>query len=402
MDFRKLKSMFIGGKLVSKLMLNGMQVWKKADPGPAYDYEVEYVETDGVASYIDLGIVPDALASYEIDFTYVGGNYTGTGTMMNCAYGCATGRSVASAAHVLYFRQSDGFLKFAKPTSSLFTEVVPGVRFKVSVSAATDGKSSISVGDHVETVTNNYTAGTTMKFGCSYTESPDFYATARFYGAKFWKSGVLVRDLVPVVKDGEAGLYDKVEGKFYGNASGSGSITAGPKVQEKTPYIETDGVASYIDLGFVPTANMTYEIDVLTAPLGRASFVMSCFASRRVRFSVVADSYDGQVAFLYPTISETFPRGRMKLEYDGTSVSVNGTGYAVTVPATDAFTNLHLAETNRTVAYLRVYYAKFWESGELIRDLVPYSGPRGVGLLDRVNDVLYTNAGGGELTYGEE
>lgn len=45
----------------------------------------------------------------------------------------------------------------------------------------------------------------------------------------------LLRDYIPVRRnsDGEVGLYDKVENVFYGNASGEGSVKAGPsKVEE--------------------------------------------------------------------------------------------------------------------------------------------------------------------------
>ena len=43
----------------------------------------------------------------------------------------------------------------------------------------------------------------------------------RIYECKIWDDGTLVRDFVPCVKDGVAGLWDKVEGKFYSSPAGT-------------------------------------------------------------------------------------------------------------------------------------------------------------------------------------
>ena len=262
MDFRNVKSLMIGGKPVAKLLIGGMLAWQKAKPEPEPVVEGAYIETDG-QSYMDLGIVPDVSTSYEIDLMYEGGKYTGTTTLRNCAYGCATGTNSASLSHALYFKEADGFVRFAKPTSNTFTEVVPGVRFKVSVSAAVDDKSSISVGDHAETVPNTYTAATTMKFGCSYTGSPDFYATARFYSAKFWESGVLVRDLVPYSGPRGVGLLDRVHDVLYTNAGG-GSLTYGVESQLPEDRLEVTfdlGLEASVGEASIPVACRNWPID---------------------------------------------------------------------------------------------------------------------------------------------
>ena len=48
----------------------------------------------------------------------------------------------------------------------------------------------------------------------------------RLYSLKLIKDGTLVRDFVPCkrVSDGAYGLYDRVEGKFYGNESGGAFV----------------------------------------------------------------------------------------------------------------------------------------------------------------------------------
>ena len=51
----------------------------------------------------------------------------------------------------------------------------------------------------------------------------------RFYWAKIYSGGTLVRDFIPVRKNGVGYLYDKVSGTLFGNA-GSGSFTYGNDV----------------------------------------------------------------------------------------------------------------------------------------------------------------------------
>ena len=52
----------------------------------------------------------------------------------------------------------------------------------------------------------------------------------KIYSFKIWDNGTLIRDYIPVHNTitNTAGLYDKVEGKFYPN-SGTGSFTEGPE-----------------------------------------------------------------------------------------------------------------------------------------------------------------------------
>lgn len=220
MDFRLVKSLSIAGKSVKTMLLDGRLVWKNPEPEPVV--EGAYIETDGVASYMDLGLVPGTGTSYEIDCMYVRGSYSGTSVLRNSLFGASTGTTTSLANFVAYVRPSLGHVGFAKPTvASAFSEFVPGSRSVVRLNGT-----SLSVDDHVETVTNNYTATTSMKLGCSYPGSSDFYSVARFYAAKFLESGVLIRDLVPYSGPRGVGLLDKVNDVLYTNAGG-GTLTYG-------------------------------------------------------------------------------------------------------------------------------------------------------------------------------
>ena len=85
-----------------------------------------------------------------------------------------------------------------------------------------------------------------------------YYCSCKLYGAKIYVDSVLVRDYVPV-KDanGNVGLYDLVEGKFYGNA-GSGAFTGGAVVDPPVPSDPSDDETRDPFLWYeddIPTAN---------------------------------------------------------------------------------------------------------------------------------------------------
>ena len=67
--------------------------------------------------------------------------------------------------------------------------------------------------------------GTLFVFGEHHSRSSGSYSKVRLYYMKIWQGGVLVRDFVPGIKDGDGCLYDRVNGKCY--FSRYGGLTAG-------------------------------------------------------------------------------------------------------------------------------------------------------------------------------
>jgi len=56
---------------------------------------------------------------------------------------------------------------------------------------------------------------------------------------------------------------------------------------------------------------------------------------------------------------------------------------------------------NRTKG--KIYYAKIWNKGDLVRDLIPCyrKSDNEAGMYDLVTETFFTNAGTGEFLYGE-
>lgn len=96
-----------------------------------------------------------------------------------------------------------------------------------------DGKTIITVSTSPDFDTAN-----PLALASTYSDAPygdeNNYDTRRMiadiHSFKIYDNEQLVRDYIPVkMNDGQVGLYDLVENKFYGN-SGTGSITAGPEI----------------------------------------------------------------------------------------------------------------------------------------------------------------------------
>ena len=107
--------------------------------------------------------------------------------------------------------------------------------------------------------------------------SVDNIIMARLYSCAISHNGTLVRDFVPCVKNGEAGLYDRVSGHFHGNISGSGAFVAGdaagaaPEVYSYT--VPTNGVGVAAD--YESRAGAVTALSALGRQVSASAYVAS-------------------------------------------------------------------------------------------------------------------------------
>ena len=80
-------------------------------------------------------------------------------------------------------------------------------------------------------------------------------ANVRVYHCKIVTGGNVVFDAFPVVKDGKAGLYDRVSGKVLFNANTTGTITAGPQVpfDNEVEWVQRELRYSWLENGTAVT-----------------------------------------------------------------------------------------------------------------------------------------------------
>lgn len=233
-------------------------------------------------------------------------------------------------------------------------------------------------------------------------------------------------DLVPVkrLEDNAIGLYDKVEGKFYGNA-GTGEFIAHslstPKYIEEevegVEYIESNG-RQYIDTGFTP--NQDTKIDVIFQ--SATNVYGNCFYGVRKGVgdtayiswqssSEFADNYGSQdTRHLAPNDinKHHLVKDKNKVFYDEELVLTN-TYETFTCEGTlvlFAYRNTSASASTQIQANgnYRIYYFKIWDNGVLVRDFVPVKiiATNEYCLFDRLSKALFHNAGTGAFTGGNK
>ena len=384
---------------------------------------VEYIESDSTRSaYIDTGYVPNANTEIEMEFaftrtdltlkTYVFGAYYNAGRFQfsygpdNCLFGfggqnnydnAVTGFAYNTARHVVKYVTGEGFFLDG-------TKVV-----------AKDGVDLITWDG---TSTNLY-LGAVHGTGSVNT---DYIAPLRIYSCKIWDNGELVRDFIPVLKDGTSPrLYNAVSGAFYKSAK-SGSFTAGPVVPmayRDAAYIEANRTA-YIDTEYVPNANTELEMEfAFSTVLTTKTYVFGAYGNDskgRFQFSYGPAStgcflgYGNEYTNSF--VISPYDTGKHVVKYvPGSGKGFYFDGNRVAPPKTDlttwtgTSTNLFLGQINPkggnttpgNLAPIRIYSCKIWENGTPKRDLVPKQRKfdEKNGLYDNVTGNFYAYYGSG-------
>ena len=222
------------------------------------------------------------------------------------------------------------------------------------------------------------------------------FAKTRIYGVKIFENDLLVRNFVPCLKDGTACFKDMVTGGFIVGEDVS-SFTAGGDVPtyQDDGYISTaanvDGGKLYVDTGYTLTPNTAVAFDCAPATAtspgdyllygGDNNNMFNLYYSRnRLGWSMAKNNWKD--------LGDAFPERRLDVRrtyvLDGHNmrVSVLTSGYTnITATASANGTPDYSAWTlklganyigNSSYVPLKIYGCKIWESGELVRDLVPY------------------------------
>ena len=197
---------------VLKIMKGDKQNW----PFVPYDAEVEYLQGDG-AAYIDTGIDFKEQTITEIKVVVT---------------------SIPNSTSILWGAFMDNNPR--RPS------VQVGVRIegKWHITSAYSQDMSVSGASHLGNITLNTLYTITVTYAAQpYGTNATAYIFARnsdsgaylpsnvrIYGLKITRGNTLVRDFIPVRKNGVGYLYDKVSGTLFGNAAASGAFTYGNDV----------------------------------------------------------------------------------------------------------------------------------------------------------------------------
>lgn len=401
------------------------------------DYNVvEYIESTGT-QYIDTGLTMEKSTTMRMEISAQltsNGNWAGVnGYMQHQASlgGGSKGLFVVDYngnTHIenVYFNNT---LKYTQDWTSAYS----GAKNKVAV---------IGMGNAENTWWTNISANRYAQVG-------------KWYYIKVYRSGTLVRDYVPCVRnsDGVAGLYDKVENKFYTN-SGTGSFgsgaTTGDVVEEyqRVEYIENSGT-QYINTGYYWTSDNVRAVlsaNVTTHNQTTSLFGNEEYIGRDRYFALIPHNSGGTmkifsldrnlIEFTYPLstdmILDVSASTQGSDKYVNLAITSNGSTKNYGGKATtggSVITNPNNLKTgvgeiylfashnsgrgavtggtpnmvgNQIVGKMKVYSFKMYDNNILVRDFVPVVRSRdGVaGLYDMVGHKFYANAGSGSFKAG--
>lgn len=373
--------------------------------------EVEYIKSSGT-QYIDTGFVPNQDTRVVCDAVF-----SPEGTSSQYFFGVRV--SSTSRQFGLRGTASGYQIKYGNVDGGTTSGVETG-RILIDFN-----KNKLSVGSL--SLSNDYATftcpGNMYLFAANNNGAVYANSTATVYSMQIYDNGVLVRDFVPCKNaSGVAGLYDTVNGKFYGNA-GSGSFAVGadvrvivlPKGYKRREYIESTGT-QYIDTGFMPTNNTRVVLDAqyTTLPTSLVGLV-GCIKGTRVEdyslwvFDASEKLYDGYGnVSTQPTVTGLLNRR----VYDKNKNVTKVDGVVITTHSANTFTahvNMYILAMNENgkinsgKSSARIYSCQIYENGTLVRDFVPCENDSGIiGLYDLVESKFYANAGSGVFIAGAE
>ena len=270
----------------------------------------------------------------------------------------------------------------------------------------------------------------TIKIAAYYTGN-DNYVPMKVYGCKMLESGVLVRDFMPCVKDGVAGLKDAITGLFVSYPSDKARITsnglsAGGSIKvDADPYIEGSGPnGPYIVTDYKPCGTTRAEIDFEQAVLdtsvshypfsihgGGDVFLFGVYAFTNGRYGY--NCRDDSANWTHgDTTSPAQTRSRITLVLD----AKNGQYIAAEEGRTNATYTISGSRSKRSTHYLpifashdyaaanrmpmKLYSFKLYEDDVLVRDYVPAVKDGVAGLQDQLPGGKFLAPATGSFTYG--
>ena len=204
--------------------------------------ELEYIQSSGT-QYIDTGVVPDANTKVECDFL---------AKTLDCG---------VFGARIDY--NNNAFTLFWSATNAAAIEI-GNVFFAIGAKAVVNKRCIVEMsatrfnldGETLQTYSQTAIAPSVPIYifwssGASFSK-----LSGRVYSFKIYDNGTLFRDYIASkLADGTVGLYDKLNGLFYGNA-GTGTFTAGPVVASPSIFVNIDGIWKPINHIYVNINNI--------------------------------------------------------------------------------------------------------------------------------------------------
>lgn len=410
--------------------------------------QIEYVQSDGGAHWIDTGFKPNQNTGIIAKFQLLSSTANQTPiyarTSMNVA---AFGVFIdANSKWVADY----GTKRFTWTTSA---QSLINLNFNKNVVNFNDESYTFDA----QTFQSN--SNLTI-FGRNTGGTVQYTAKMKLYSCEIYDNGTLIRNFIPCKNSSSVvGLYDIVNNKFYTNVGTGGVFTAGPETppvdkitinylgnydvvdiddkpikelsknteyifqavatveQSQLPegytrleYIKSSGT-QYINTGIKASKNLKVEANMNVIAASGWIMILGDYTSGSY-FSWWRK--DTTMYAYYGSNNKTLAGQTGKREYVANNTNNiwsidNGT---VTIPANSGdFSkdgdNLYLFSVNNGGNYsnatMELYSCQIYNGNSLVRDFIPCKNPSGtIGLYDIVNGIFYQNAGTGDFIAGDE
>lgn len=380
-----------------------------------YDAEIEYLQTDG-NQYFILPVMPSELTD-AIEITFRRTENTAQQRFCHSA-SVSTFQVYANGSHRLAYSKNGYWTNVSSDNLSLlglFKHTVKVDYYNRNVFLDTNEYTIASGG-------RNGT-GNLVLFG---RYNSNAICKSIIYGVKFWRSGTLVYDLIPVRKNGIGYLYDKVNQQLYYNF-GTGNFTLGyDKYNDLSDYTLLDYIsnntfstsAAFINTMIATDSNTLVDISFKNTqnPISTQGILMGKrTTSSSGRFEAYFNITDSAIAIGYNTgrtnLTSGFDNNKHRIQMGNSEVIIDGVSE---LSLSGTFTSgmpFLLGATNgdNTTAFPsggsgfigNIYYCKIYQNNTLVRDFVPVLHPANVyGMFDKVENKFYASASATDYASG--
>lgn len=379
--------------------------------------ELEYIQSNGT-QYINTEFTPNAKSKIEMRIAIT--DYS----VNNCFFCARNEKSATDAKSFTAFYIAVGSYRFDFFGESKSSSSVEAVNTITDVKAENGTLiiGSIVLNATPKTLSCNMPWILLGSASSSEINTITNAAKAKLYSCKIYDNGILVRDFIPCInEENEAGLYDLVNSKFYGNA-GTGVFISGPsKVvlpsgYTQLEYIESTG-AQYVDTGFniTPTNYQNLKMSIICEKIGQGTSANAWLidGSSTTNAYFYMGVYNGKYYYGYGTsdhdtgIAATSGKKVYILDAPLKKFRVpNEVNVSITIEKVTSSGPIILFgfsySSVRSYAE-KVYSCQIYDNDVLTRNFIPCKNSSGaIGLYDLVNSKFYNNAGTGAFTAGPE
>lgn len=409
--------------------------------------QIEYVQSDGGAHWIDTGFKPNQNTGIIAKFQLLSSTANQTPIYARTAMNVAAFGVFIDAS--------------SKWTADYGTKRFTGTTSAQSLINLNFNKNVVKFNNESYTFdTQTFQSNSNLTiFGRNTGSTVQYTAKMKLYSCEIYDNGTLIRNFIPCKNSsGTIGLYDIVNSQFYTNVGTGGVFTAGPDVPKSTgvsinylgsnkvvdiddvqlqelskdtewifqfvlgsklpsgytelEYIQSSGT-QYIDTGFKPNQDtrVVTKFDMLQTDTAWRKLWGSASGSYDLDFALCNFGTTKLQSYYGTKTNNSVPITGMSLDVDANKNIWKYSGETITFDKNN-FTcaySMYIFDVNKDndpnylPGMMKLYLFKIYDNDVLVRDFIPCKNSSGtIGLYDSVNNQFYQNAGTGTFIAGPE